>query len=340
MFSLTELPVRLILSFTLTLIMGIGLLLARPLPEVEASMMLTATLTPSLVPNPTRPALLFSANGRPETMYSDDFGIFQLYTTLDRDTPLTSDDSNAFDARLSPDGSRVVYTLSEEVGEFNVMVMDADGENPTRLTDGKTPDWSPDGTQIAFSREDGVYIMDADGENIRQVHADINVLELSYTPDGDELLLVVVVPDEGNMAYFLGVDDGILQPVLREGVPVMSIALAPDGEQLAWANREGLYISQDRGQTASWVRYRGTLSDILNEDMPTITDMRWSPDSKMVAFTVYSWRLQMAVSTPVPFERVGAQVAVYEVETGRIRLLTQGFTNNAPDWLPFATATP
>ena len=51
--------------------------------------------------------------------------------------------------------------------------MDADGSNPTRLTDNPASDivpaWSPDGTKIAFaSRRDGnpeVYVMDADGSN-------------------------------------------------------------------------------------------------------------------------------------------------------------------------------
>ena len=74
-------------------------------------------------------------------------------------------------------------SLSQESGEnerdgnlagLEIYVMDADGENPVRLTrdpgsDG-APCWSPDGTRIAFHTDrDGnteIYVMDADGENL------------------------------------------------------------------------------------------------------------------------------------------------------------------------------
>ena len=62
---------------------------------------------------------------------------------------------------------------SERDGNLEIYVMDADGENPVRLTrdlarDG-APRWSPDGTKIVFrSNRDGnpeIYVMDANGEN-------------------------------------------------------------------------------------------------------------------------------------------------------------------------------
>jgi TolB protein len=70
----------------------------------------------------------------------------------------------------SPDGQWIAFWSNRDGGNA-IYLMDADGANPKRLANGRSPERAPDGQQIAFvSRQDdieGIFIMDTNGENIR-----------------------------------------------------------------------------------------------------------------------------------------------------------------------------
>jgi TolB protein len=85
-------------------------------------------------------------------------------------------DKTIFDGVRSPDASQIAYS-SDELGNFDVWVADADGSNPNRLTFDpgvdSGPSWSPDGQWLAFaSQRDGdydIYIMRPDGSDLRKL---------------------------------------------------------------------------------------------------------------------------------------------------------------------------
>ena len=80
-----------------------------------------------------------------------------------------------WDPSWAPDGTRIAFAADRkgDFVNFEIYVMDADGDNQQRLTENRVYDWDPswsaDGKRIAFSSGDNnqadIYVMDADGGN-------------------------------------------------------------------------------------------------------------------------------------------------------------------------------
>lgn len=70
-------------------------------------------------------------------------------------------------ADWSPDGRRVVYMGGASGNE--IRVMNADGSGKTKLHDGSSPLWSPNGSEIAFIWKNEGYVMKADGSEVRKL---------------------------------------------------------------------------------------------------------------------------------------------------------------------------
>ncbi|MGW7276053.1 S9 family peptidase [Streptomyces sp. NPDC054864] len=110
---------------------------------------------------------------------------------------LTIDDLYRFaipgDLDLSPDGTRIVYTLTTQDAEqdreiHSLWETGTDGRAPRRLTRGpsdRAPRWSPDGSAVAFLREGRIHLQPASGGEAVPLTAQGHVAGTPvWSPDG------------------------------------------------------------------------------------------------------------------------------------------------------------
>jgi Dockerin type I domain/WD40-like Beta Propeller Repeat len=95
-------------------------------------------------------------------------GIYRLDSTSVTPAFLAGTAQAAADPRLDAAGTSVVYSATDSLGILQVFRIGATGGTPRRLTGPagshrRFPDWSPDGTKIAFTVGDTLYTMDSSG---------------------------------------------------------------------------------------------------------------------------------------------------------------------------------
>lgn len=120
-----------------------------------------ADTDPAWAPNSVRIALASNRAGTYDIWFFD----------LGSKHRLTHNGANDFEPAFSPSGGRVAFTRRNKFGNYDIYVIQANGNGLMRLTtnaaEDSEPTWSPDGEQIAFVSNRGgsydIFIMNADG---------------------------------------------------------------------------------------------------------------------------------------------------------------------------------
>ena len=183
---------------------------------------------------------------------------------------------------LASNTGRIVFTSLRD-GNAEIYVMDAGGRNQENLTNNPAydghPDWSPDGTKIAFaSNRDGgpfqIHVMDADGKNVsrltdgpgEKVHPD-------WSPDGGKIAFSVkdwvdhidLMDADGRNREKL--EDQALYP-----------SWSPDGKQIAFvSSRDGL------GEIYT-IGVGGQGRKRVTQDLVSKWNPSFSPDGRRIAY--------------------------------------------------------
>jgi hypothetical protein len=146
----------------------------------------------------------------------------------------------------------------------------------------KAPDWSPDGTQIAFvsstAGSPDIYIANADGTGVRPFAAGRQGEDYpAWSPDGRSIAYTI-----GNALYVRNVEDHGTRRLAAAGVEIFRPSWSPDGERIAY--------SVDRADQTShiWVvAARGGRAQALTTGEVRDLHPAWSPGARFIAFVRY-----------------------------------------------------
>ncbi len=257
----------------------------------------------------TKIAFTSSRDGNKEIYVMDGDGQNQRRLTVNP----TVDENPAW----SPDGKKLAFESNRNRGYIQIWVIDADGKNPIRLTDGVTdvnPDWSPDGKKIAYDTvlvpEDhnlapgGITVMDADGNDKRLLKNEGGA-HPSWSPDGKRIVYaygqIYVMDADGRNSEQLTHDEGFKR------MPSWS----PDGTSIAYLAKHRIWVMDSDGKN------HRRLTKIMGDDHPT-----WSPDSRTIAYESWGKARELGIY-------------LVDVSNGAVKEMRHvpGFWDHQPDWL-------
>jgi len=215
-------------------------------------------------------------------------------------------------ASAAPADRGILFSSARD-GDFEIYVMDAEGNNVRQLTSNEAegtneagdgaPSWSPDGQRIVFTSTrdhegDGfdseeLYVMNADGSGqTRLTDNDTGEAKPTWSPDG-ETLLFARLSEEGTREAQVPIfeltrmrpDGTEVEPVIFEpdALPIGDAAWSPDGKSVAFTS---CTIVEARFDCEIWVANAdGSDAQRLTNAPGGSAGPRWSPDGKKIAFS-------------------------------------------------------
>jgi hypothetical protein len=170
------------------------------------------------------------------------------FTPTPTNTPIRPTATNTPDAT----NGRIVFATDRSDGS-DIWVMGGDGSNPECLTNttqaviSYRPDWSPDGTKVAFTRDFNngnreIFVMNADGSNV--VNLTNNAVfddEPDWSPDGTKIAYSSDRLGGGRDIVVMNADGSNPTNLIIDGATDGAPAWSPDGSKIAFETYRDLF---------------------------------------------------------------------------------------------------
>jgi Tol biopolymer transport system component len=235
---------------------------------------------------------------------------------------ITSDDmvDPAIDPyEWSPDGQWIVYNLYEydtqygnDINTSYVIAVSRESQ-PQFITGGSSNfKWMPDSRHILYGDTNGYYRYDiatttwTRGDLLPIPHP----LYQIWSPDGGQVLYIAngQYVGDNDFLWLYDVETGE-KSYVAQGYRLLSTNFSPNGQ---WVD----YISDTRYWGEQMLLVYKPTGEKKSLDVPGISFQIWSPDSRMIAYTVKKLDHQK-------FHSPGGTLHIFNIETGEDRLIAQ-----------------